>query len=445
MPSFQAAGCYCIAALWGVGDHLGKPDPQIRRRHLAPARPAQHRPPSGPALLTAGLIASATFLLVAVESFRRQPGRPTSPSRNGGSGGYDLIASMDVPLYQDLNDASTGRKEALDGLERRLYQKDPATKTAKLKAAEDLLAASEFMALRLHSGDDAGCRNLARPDKPRLLGVPQQFIERDGFHFADVVKEGSFDNPWMRLLERDSDGNVPVFGEANTVQWMLKKSLGGTLPFTDSHGNEINLRIVGLLQDSIFQGELVISEKQFLQMFPETQGYSMLLAAAPKGRADELRTLLETAFADRGLAATPATEKLRSYLAVENTYLSTFQILGGFGLLLGACGLAVVLLRNAVERRGELALLRALGLSPSAVGGMIRAENTTLLLVGIVIGVVAAIISISPLFVTGEASPRPLLRVAGMLIGVVVVGYFAGALAIRSTLRAPIVPALRNE
>ena len=76
---------------------------------------------------------------------------------------------------------------------------------------------------------------------------------------------------------------------------------------------------------------------------------------------------------------------------------------------------------------------------------MIRAENTTLLLVGIVIGVVAAIISISPLFVTGEASPRPLLRVAGMLIGVVVVGYFAGALAIRSTLRAPIVPALRNE
>ena len=145
------------------------------------------------------------------------------------------------------------------------------------------------MALRLHSGDDAGCRNLARPDKPRLIGVPQQFIERDGFHFADVVKEGSFDNPWMRLLERDSDGNVPVFGEANTVQWMLKKSLGGTLPFTDSHGNEINLRIVGLLQDSIFQGELVISEKQFLQMFPETQGYSMLLAAAPKGRADELR------------------------------------------------------------------------------------------------------------------------------------------------------------
>jgi ABC-type lipoprotein release transport system permease subunit len=408
---------------------------QLGRRNIA-------RHP-GRSLLTAGLIASATFLLVAVESFRRNPASDFA-ERTGGSGGYDLIASTDVPLYQDLNDRDTGRKELLDGLER-VYQKDPATKAAKLKAAEELLAASEFMALRLRVGDDAGCRNLARPDKPRLIGVPQRFIDRGGFQFAEVVKEETFANPWMRLLDRDADGNVPIFGEANTVQWMLKISLGGLIPFKDSHGNEVNLRIVGTLQDSIFQGELMMSEKQFLQLFPETQGYGMLLATAPKGRADELRTLLETAFADRGLTATPAADKLRSYLAVENTYLSTFQILGGFGLLLAACGLGVVLLRNAIERRGELALLRALGLSPAAIGGMIRAENSAILFFGLAIGVVSALVSISPLFVTGEASLRPLVRVAAFLLGVIVVGMFAGALAIRSTLRAPIVPALRNE
>src|SRR5262249_4645571 len=158
---------------------------------------------------------------------------------------------------QDLNDASTGRKEALDALER-VYQKDPATKAGKLKAAEELLAASEFVPLRVRSGDDAGCRNLARPDKPKLIGVPQRLIDRDGFQFADLVKRDSTTETWSRLLERDSNGRVPVFGEANTVQWMLKKSLGEILPFKDSHGNEVGLRIVGTLQDSIFQGELVL-------------------------------------------------------------------------------------------------------------------------------------------------------------------------------------------
>lgn len=440
---FSGGGLLLIAGLLFLRRNLRNQDQRITKpasslAQLGRRNIARH---PGRSLLTAGLIASATFLLVAVESFRRNPAEDFA-EYTGGSGGYDLIASMDLPLYQDLNDAASGRKEMLDSLER-VYQKDPDTKIAKLKVAEELLSASTFMPLRMRSGDDAGCRNLSRPDKPKLIGVPQRFIDRGGFAFASLLKRS--DKQWKLLQMRGDDNSVPVFGEANTVQWMLKKSLGDTLPFKDSHGNETKLRIVGTLQDSIFQGELVMSERLFLEMFPETQGYGMLLAAAPKGRAGELRSLLETAFADRGLSAIPVADKLRSYLAVENTYLSTFQILGGFGLLLGACGLAVVLLRNAVERRGELALLRALGLSPSSVGGMIRAENVTLLLVGLAIGVVTALVSISPLLFTGEASLRPLLRVAGLLIGVMVVGVAVGALAIRSTVRAPIVPALRNE
>lgn len=46
---------------------------------------------------------------------------------------------------------------------------------------------------------------------------------------------------------------------------------------------------------------------------------------------------------------------------MQNTYLSTFLVLGGLGVLLGTLGLGAVLLRGVVERRGELALLRELG------------------------------------------------------------------------------------
>ena len=96
-------------------------------------------------------------------------------------------------------------------------------------------------------------------------------------------------------------------------------------------------------------------------------------------RSDDVTSLFQTALDSRGVTITPAQERLAAYLAVENTYLSTFQVLGGFGLLLGALGLAVVLLRNVWERRGELALLRALGYRRRALGWLVFAENAALL------------------------------------------------------------------
>lgn len=391
-------------------------------------------------LLTAGLLAAAAFLLVVVESFRRHPAADFALP-TGGSGGYDLVCTLDVPIYNDPADPATGRRDVLDALER-AYQQDPATKDQRLKRAEELLAASVLVPLRLRPGDDAGCRNLARPDRPRLIGLPERFIRRGGFHFAAIPADAPAE-PWA-ALERPSP-DVPVFGEAGTIQWMLKSKPGGTLPIVDARGRPGRLVIAGTLQDSIFQGELLMAERRFLELFPETGGYAMLLASAPPGRADELRVLLETAFGDRGLAAVRAIDRVAPYLAVENTYLSTFQILGGLGLLLGAVGLAAVLLRAIAERRGELALLRAVGWPTHAVRGMLRAENVALVVVGLGLGTAAALAGITPMLVTGEASLRPLARVAVMLTAAVAVAALAGAAATRTAVRAEIVPALRQD
>ena len=70
---------------------------------------------------------------------------------------------------------------------------------------------------------------------------------------------------------------------------------------------------------------------------------------------------IEDALVDFGADATGTAERLAEFHRVENTYLSTFQTLGGLGLLLGTVGLATVLLRNVLERRRELALLGAVG------------------------------------------------------------------------------------
>src|SRR5205814_5157970 len=101
------------------------------------------------------------------------------------------------------------------------------------------------------------------------------------------------------------------------------------------------LRIVGLLQDSVFQSELLMSEANFLKLFPGQEGYNYFLVDGPPERTRPIQSSLTAALADRGFEATSTAERLADFLAVENAYLSTLQALGGLGLLLGALGLAV--------------------------------------------------------------------------------------------------------
>ena len=136
--------------------------------------------------------------------------------------------------------------------------------------------------------------------------------------------------------------------------------------------------------------------------------------------------------------------RLADYLAVQNTYLSTFQALGGFGLVLGTIGLTAVLLRNVWERRGELALLRALGFSRHALGLMVLAENAGLLCAGLVAGLLSATLAIAPHIAARPAS-IPWLSLGATLVGVLAVGLGAGLAATFATLRAPLLPSLRAE
>jgi ABC-type antimicrobial peptide transport system permease subunit len=236
---------------------------------------------------------------------------------------------------------------------------------------------------------------------------------------------------------------VPVIGDANTVQWILNSQLGGIVEVTDWRGERARLRIVGLLQGSIFQSELLLSETNFRRLFPNAPGYNFFLIDAPPERVPAVKDLLEKTLAARGFEVTDPAERLRAYLEVENTYLATFQALGGLGLVLGALGLAIVLLRSVWERRGELALLRALGYRPGALGWLVLAENVFLLVVGLGAGTVAALLAVAG-HLTGPGSV-PWLRLVGLLGLVVLVGLAAGAAAVAATLRAPLIPALRQE
>ena len=137
-------------------------------------------------------------------------------------------------------------------------------------------------------------------------------------------------------------------------------------------------------------------------------------------------------------------DRLASFLAVQNTYLSTFQTLGGLGLLLGTLGLATVMLRNVLERRGELALLRAVGFRAAHVAWLVLCENAFVMLWGLAAGALAALLAMTP-HLTSTGADVPWGGLQMLLLGVFTVGMLAALFAVREAVRTPILATLRSE
>ena len=130
------------------------------------------------------------------------------------------------------------------------------------------------MPLRLKAGDDASCLNLYQPGRPRILGVPPALVDRGGFRFRRHRGENRRRTCESLAAARhsNSDGAIPVFGEQHSVQWMLKSGLGGVIEVPDEQGRPVKLRIVGLLKDSVFQSELLMSGSNF-KALPAAEGF----------------------------------------------------------------------------------------------------------------------------------------------------------------------------
>jgi len=398
-------------------------------------------------MLTAGLLASAAFLIVAVELFR-QHADGDSKDVHSGTGGFALLGETDVPVFQNLNDESA-RAGLLDVLERQKQEamaRNAEQAQTRFEKQKEILDQVRFIAFRVKAGEDASCLNLYQPKKPRLLGVPHSLIERKAFSFADSEAKSpeTSANPWLLLEQEILDGEIPVIGEAETVTWILKNHLGGTITVPNDRGENVSLRIVGLLQGSIFQSGLLLSEANLIKLYPSQEGYAFFLIDTGKAPANAAKEVIETVLADHGMEVTPTAQRLESYLAVRNTYLSTFQALGALGLLFGAVGLAVVLLRGILERRAELALLRALGYRKPALGRLLFLENGFLLLFGLGIGTLAAVLAVLPNLIGGEAAV-PWLKLLAMLGGVLAAGLICAFGALTLSLRTPVLEALRRE
>lgn len=370
-----------------------------------------------------GLLASGLFIVFTVGA-NRINALKDAEKRESGTGGFAFYGESAIPVLYDLN----SRKG------RQFYSLEQTS-------TQDV----SFVQLRVKEGDDASCLNLNAVANPRLIGVdPEELKKRGAFTFAESADPVDPQNPWSVLDQTLPDGSVAAIADQSVIIWGLNKAVGDSLPYLDEKGETFQLKLVGGLANSIFQGSIIISERAFIQKFPSISGYRIFLVDAPVENRDEIAGSMTWAMEDQGLDLIPASTRLAEFNTVQNTYLSIFLILGSFGLLLGSIGLGIVVWRNVKERQGELALLQAIGFSRQSVKAIVLYEHISLLIAGIVLGIAAALLATLPSLLTpGGEIPYPTILIIIIIVSLNggIWTYSAASLATREDL----IPALRKE
>jgi len=301
-------------------------------------------------------------------------------------------------------------------------------------------------AVWLRPGDDISCLNLYQPASPRILGAPDSFLKSARFQFEGTLEKVLPPaTPWELLRQELPDGAIPVFADANSMRYVLHLKLGDEFILNGPGPLPVRLRLVGALKDSVFQSEFIMSEKHFMRAFSDIQGFRFFLLETSLNKIGELTAVLENQLSDFGFDIVPTTVKLSNFDRVENTYLSTFQALGGLGLLLGTLGLGTVLLRNVLERRKELALLVAVGYNSGHLTWLVVAENLLLLGLGLITGGFSAMVAIVPAYQAIGGGNLKLFSLAGLLLIILFAGLGSSLAAIRAITRSPVLPALRAD
>ncbi len=364
------------------------------------------------------LLAGGSFLTVGIVAMKHDPAaRATEP--DGGGGGFAWLAEPPNPVTEAVGEAAIARALGVP------------------------VGASGALPVRVRPGDAAECLNLNRAQSPRVLGVPAARLAARGAFGGSAARAA-----W-EALEQSTNGILPALtGDTTTALYGLQARLGprdGTLfSYPGPTGAVVRLRTVAALPSrvSVLQGSLVVDGDAFARAFPQIGGYGLWLVPAPAGAAHGAGTL--GALTRSGWEVTPVAARLRLLGRVESAYLDMFLVLGGLGMVLGAAGVGLVVLRNAAARRGELAVLRVFGLTPRQVRGHLLSEYLLLLAGGLVAGVVPAYVAVQPA-VRALRHEVPLGSMVLLVAGIAATGVAATCWAAWRATRGDLTAMLRGE
>ncbi len=344
-------------------------------------------------------LACGVFLILAVGLNHYNP-MADIDKNTGPTGGFDTMAKCSVPVTETVKSDS-----------------------------------GHYLAFREHGGDDASCLNLNRPVTPGIIGVNVDDIARHApFSFA---KTATSKQDWRMLTADDESEYIPAVTDYNTIMWALHKSVGDIIEVTDQQGKSVKLKLYAGMKNSILQGKLIIDEKAFKMLYPNDNGYKLVLFdRADKQLADILN--------EHGSELRDTVDVIGELYRVENTYMTMFALLGGLGLIMGNIVLGVTLLRNVQSRKREFALMNAIGFSSTDISRIIRKGYLLPIIVALVIGIGSAVFGVSHQLAT-NISNLPVFMVSLIVLGVMASALIAVEFACYSAKRNNTLATLKNK
>lgn len=365
-------------------------------------------------------LACGVFMVIGVGANYKEV-RAEAVRRDSGTGGFALMAQTTLPVTQ-LSELSIAATDEIPEI------------TTEM-----------FVPMRLHEQDDASCLNLNKARQPSLLGVrPKDLAARDAFTFQQTTSSSEGLDRWELLKMHIDEHTIPAIGDYATVYWGLDKKLNDTIPYQAQNGETVELKIVGILKDSVLQGCLLISEDNLISLFPTIDGYRQFLIDANWQKNEPQAKQLMKKYRDYGMEVISTRDKLMQFHEVENTYLAIFLMLGGLGLILGSAGLGLVLVLNVIDRKGELAMMQAVGFQIPSLKHMLFIEHGLLLLAGLVCGTIPALWAVFPSLMT-RGMAFPYIQIGFIILAILVSGGLWIRFALKAVLKTDFLDVLKNE
>ncbi len=213
--------------------------------------------------------------------------------------------------------------------------------------------------------------------------------------------------------------------------------------------------VIGILSAKIpanIMWGLIVNEHAYAEVYGRPEYQELFLQLTPGADSRAVAKGIKAALVTRGVQAVALDEAIEEMLGQSMGMLRIVQAFMGLGLFVGIAALGVIAFRSVVERRQQIGMLRAIGYQRGTVALSFLLESSFIALMGILSGVIGAVILARNLITSDYFSSTGGLEFVVPWVEVVVMagGAYIFALLMtywpsRKAAGAPIAEALRYE
>jgi putative ABC transport system permease protein len=207
-------------------------------------------------------------------------------------------------------------------------------------------------------------------------------------------------------------------------------------------GAAANVTVIGILQEEVLNGVWLNPGTASSLGFNVTNGYLLTLHPGVSTTLASQKT--KGAFYRFGLVLVAFTDVLATTIALISGDIGLLEVFIGLGLAVGIAAIGIVAHRSVTERRREIGMLRATGLTRGMVLRLFLVEYSFVTLFGAAIGGVVGLVLVYNLVISPGASSAGVSQLfvpwLNLLVVVVVTGVLSTLAVIGPSLRAARLP-----